>query len=197
MQKKFLFITLALTTMHSALPMDVKPVYDRQAQVDKELRKYAHMLWVEKVEECLKQGANPNLIDIYMGFWINSYPLLIAIIEGYPNSENQEKVIGKLLEYHAYVNSSYFWDSPCSGKKFGPPALILAAQKNLPKICKLLLEKKADVNAVSHGMTALMWAKENKNVELANLLRAKGADEHTPKKKPGCFERLLNQCSLQ
>ncbi len=132
-----------------------------------------------------------------MSIWITSYPLLVTIIENFPNSEAQEKVVGKLLEYGAYVNSRYFWDSPCFGKRFGPPVLLLAAQKNLTKVCRMLLEKSADANAESNGMTALMWAKENKNVELENLLRAKGANEHTPKKKPGCFERLLNQCSLQ
>ena len=132
-----------------------------------------------------------------MGFWVTSYPLLTTIIEKQSDSEAQEKVVGKLLEYGAYVNSRYFWNSPCFGKKFGPQVLVLAAQKNLTKVCRMLLEKGADANAESNGMTALMWAKENKNVELGNLLRISGAKEHTTKKKGGCFNRLLNQCSLQ
>jgi hypothetical protein len=195
MNRILLLLFLALTTMQATLPMDSKPALNRQAQeaLDEELRQYALMLWVEKVEDCLKGGANPNSPDLSMGLWINSYPLLITMIEKHSSSEAQEKVVDKLLAYGAYVNSRYFWDSPCFGKKFGPPVLLIAAEKNLTKICEMLLNKGADANAESSGMTALMWSKKNKNVELTTLLRRHGANERIPKKKPSCFD----QCSLQ
>lgn len=82
---------------------------------------------------------------------------------------------------------------------YGPdqPALVLAAERNMTSVCKLLLERGAVANAQTNdGETALAWAAENKNEELVDLLFNKYKAQFVPhlkKKKPCC----PSSCSIQ
>ncbi len=56
-------------------------------------------------------------------------------------------------------------------------ALMYASQEGHPEICKLLIEKGADVNAqTKEGTTALMWASMAGSPDIAKLLIKAGAD---------------------
>lgn len=59
------------------------------------------------------------------------------------------------------------------------PLIVYVVMENKSEVASYLIEKGANVNAKDgFGMTSLMWASYNGNVELVKLLLEKGADKY-------------------
>jgi ankyrin repeat protein len=122
---------------------------------------------LESVDMLLTYGADPNLrTDL-------GTPLTLAIYE------EQWDMMHRLLRSGADVNAI--------GTIRSTPLHIITKYARDPKLVKLLLEHGANVHARdAEGLTALDWAKREKNEPAIRLLqRAAGQTEANPKKRPG------------
>jgi len=111
---------------------------------------------IERVNELLEQGVNPDIQDNY-----GRTALISASKGGYLD------IVELLLEYHADIHIK---------NRQGYSALLLATMGNHIDICILLLEHGADINtSTRHGLTPLMISARWKP-ELLNLLIEGGAN---------------------
>ena len=111
---------------------------------------------IERVNELLEQGVNPDIQDNY-----GRTALISASKGGYLD------IVELLLEYGVDIHIK---------NRQGYSALLLAAMGNHIDICILLLEHGADINtSTRHGLTPLMIAARWKP-ELLNLLIEGGAN---------------------
>lgn len=190
---KRIFLFIAFTMTHSIFSMDYAEVRANHSQQDRrlntelnnKLKTYVFLLNIEKVEKYLKSGANPDLC------YEDRVPLLEAfLLTKYSNTELQEKVACKLVEYGANPNHSTREVVHYTGKVwYTMPPIVHAARKNFTTLCKMLLEKGAQADQM-----ILRLADENKNEELSRILQ----DQYKVpaidyQKKSNCCD----QCSLQ
>lgn len=152
---------------------------EKQAHLNQKLIKYVKLGFEEKISQYIEFGADPNTgmalrADPYLGLlWGNV--LLKAIYSG------NEKAAILLLKKGANPNSqtkellgSCF--SCCSTKEH-TPAIILAVERNMLSVCKLLIQCGANIDEPNeNGVTALMIASKNRQQDLVILLLDAGAD---------------------
>ena len=116
---------------------------------------YASENNLEKVKECLENGADVNLQGGYGR-------TALAWASWYKN----ENIVQLLLENKADVNIQ---DS------YGDTALLWASRRGSENIVQLLLENGADVNIQNEfGKTALIVAREVGNTKMVKLLEKGG-----------------------
>lgn len=117
-----------------------------------------------KVNEIIIKAKSFNILNLVLN---NTYfnPLMLAI-----SSRNYE-IVPILLAEGANVNAKH--DSVSKNT-----ALITACACNHKEIVKILLAAGAEINAKnSDGLTALHYAIQRGNQEIANMLRAAGATD--------------------
>lgn len=112
------------------------------------------------VNMLLKEGANPNIKDVY-----GITPLISAVY----NPKDDINIVNELLEKGANVN----YITPQ-----GDTALILATRKKFNiDIINSLLDSGSNINIQNNdGMSALMYAARGNNINLINILLNAGAD---------------------
>ncbi len=109
-----------------------------------------------EVERLLQLGIDPNTCE--NDGWL---PLATAAYFGHV------EVCQVLLNAHAKIDAA---NRKCS------PALHLAADERRPEVCKLLIARGANVNAVHKDVTALLYAAQSGLPEICQLLVDAGAD---------------------
>ncbi len=127
------------------------------AQAPRDLHEAVHLGQIATVKTLLEQGADPNACstaDLMT-------PLHRAVELGQP------AMMTLLLDKGAKANAS------CAG---GMTPLIYAVSQNRVEMVKLLVARKADLDARWAGLTALMTATQNGRVEMVKLLLSAGAD---------------------
>jgi len=121
---------------------------------------------LEIVKLLIEKGADVNIKSKDKG---DLTPLFAAIL-----GEGKEKqdAVKLLLDKGADVNARFI------SKGFEATPLMMAAAQKDTEIVRLILAKKPDIHAVdtSTGITALMMAVLNNNVENAKELLSQGAD---------------------
>lgn len=115
----------------------------------------------ELVKQLLERGADPNKADS-----VGSLPLVEAVVD----SDANPNIVKMLLDKGADVNKTE--------TENGAHSLIFIAQNKevssdvRKEIVKMLLDKGADKSLKEkEGKTALDWAKEQKNLEIVDLLK--------------------------
>ena len=146
-----------------------------------------------QVKEALAAGVSVNVRD-QRGNWLGATPLMHATKAG------QSECVKVLLAAAADPN---LVDRPIplgGGKR---TALYFAAQNRNIELVALLLDAKANVNAVSHDTTALGWAVSNGDMKLALLLLQSGAIPNLSNKTDGmnplhiaCIDRKQKMATL-
>lgn len=123
---------------------------------------------LEIVKLLVEKGADINIKSKDKG---NLTPLFAAILGNGKDKEKQDTV-KFLLDKGADVNARFV------SKGFEATPLMMAAAQKDTEIVRLILAKKPDIQAVdaSTGLTALMMAVLNNNVENAKELLSQGAD---------------------
>ncbi|WP_378955072.1 ankyrin repeat domain-containing protein [Pelosinus sp. sgz500959] len=121
---------------------------------------------LEIVKLLVEKGADVNIKSKDKG---DLTPLFAAILG---NGKEKQDTIKLLLEKGADVNARFI------SKGFEATPLMMAAAQKDTEIVRLILAKKPDIHAVDAGtgITALMMAVLNNNVENAKELLAQGAD---------------------
>ena len=123
---------------------------------------------VEMVKFLVEKGADVNSKSKDKG---ELTPLFAAILGGGKDKDKQETV-KFLLDKGADVNARF------ASKGFEATPLMMAAAEKDTEIVRLLLAKKPDIQAIDAGtgLTALMMAVLNNNLENTKELLAQGAD---------------------
>ena len=113
-------------------------------------------------------------------------PLFAAILG---NGNEKQDTIKFLLDKGADVNARFI------SKGFEATPLMMAAAQKDTEIIRLILAKKPDIHAVDAGtgITALMMAVLNNNVENAKELLSQGADANTKAKNNATALSLARQ----
>ncbi len=105
----------------------------------------------------------------------------------YSNAQNIESQLGeaaskgnlkkvKQLVEKKYADVNCMWQI---NEAIQIPLIVYVVMENKSEIARYLIEKGADANAKDgFGMTSLMWASYNGDVELVKLLLEKGADKN-------------------
>ncbi len=138
-----------------------------QAKLDFDLCKAIHKIDYQQVQALLDQGADPNVKDTD-GDAILCKAIFRDLSKG---KKDRLKIIKLLLKYGADPNSR----GECFYKN--TTALMFAVtSENSNEMCKLLINKGADVNAQNDvGQTALMRTATG-DITLTKLLLQNGAD---------------------
>ena len=131
----------------------------------------AHRDDLETAELLIRAGASVNAANEY-----GVTPLTLACTNG------SAAMVDTLLKAGANPNAAL---------PAGETALMACARTGVPDAVKLLLARGADVNAkeTRRGQTALMWALEDKHLEVARVLIEHGANVHARSK--GGFTPLV------
>lgn len=210
MTKKLFLIIFAFAFMHCSSNKAMDPWTGwfvgilQLKKLNKELKQYVLAENKDGIEKCFKEGASPNLIMYrYIGTYdccndeeYTFYALIDLISKGQedlaclflqhganPNTKNTKK--GHYCFLCCFRNCRYIREEE--------PALILAAQNNLTRVCTLLLEKGADAHAEFDGKNALTWAKQYKNQQLIRLLEDTYNVRDISQKQRSCGDL----CSIQ
>lgn len=161
MKRSIVLILFFLTFPQAALAMNQpkkNALRKHQRKLNSDLRKAVEQGGINKIEDLLKAGANPNTT-----FKGDKTPLHVA-------AEGRYNACSLLLKYGAHVNAQ---------DNCGMTPLISATRSDTEEICRLLLEHKAQINAQTpSGLTALMHATSYycNNLSVRKILLAHGAD---------------------
>jgi len=140
---------------------------------------------LEIVKLLVEKGADINSKSKVKG---ELTPLFAAILGNGKEKEKQD-TIKFLLDKGADVNARFI------SKDFEATPLMMAAAQKDTEIVRLILAKKPDIHAVdaSTGITALMMAVLNNNVENAKELLSQGADVNKKAKNNATALSLAKQ----
>lgn len=133
---------------------------------------------VARVAALLAQGVDPNTLLEEPPYW----PPMGAAIEEIAWYDGSIEVVRLLIQHGADVNA---WDGKNTGTPLHSAMLILHADMRIDnkdliqlELIQLLLEAGADPNAVSDtGESALRWAVEQGDLDMAKLFVRFGADK--------------------
>ncbi len=138
---------------------------------------------LEIVKLLVEKGADVNIKSTDKG---DLTPLFGGILG---NGKEKQDTIKFLLDKGADVNARFV------SKGFEATPLMMAASQKDTEIVRLILAKKPDIHAVdaNTGITALMMAVLNNNVENAKELLAQGADVNKKAKNNATALSLAKQ----
>ena len=139
------------------------------------LIKFHSFIYLSPLLIAIKHGYS-EIVEILIHYDIKvnakkrgELPPILYAIQAISEADNPDEItecVKVLIENNAHVNCSF-----PDGENAGETPIISASRLNLTDVIPLLIEKKANISAVSQsGKTALYYSVVNKNIDILNAL---------------------------